>query len=566
MAAITTYAVVGNEALRSGSVDWSGAIDSMVFTNTTPPVGIYGRRGDVFVELVSTLPIGELAAPFPGWHATSFLDDYYYRVHVLPSRIDVGNLLSTQIRDVEVWNAWFDAQGLSSIDAAGATGLTLNGPAPTPTVFAPLESRRYELAINADGPPTLDAQFTFVFTADAPTLSVIGRRIVGWPIPIDWSDGVLERLEWSTDLMTAWSAKEQRVRLREHPRRSLEMTTIVGNNVERRLLENLMTAWQSRLYGVPIWPDAGLLEVDVPAGATVVPCDTATRDFEPGGLLALISDVDYEMAEIDTVSGDSVTMVLPLLSAWPAGSRVVPVRAARMTARQPLAYQSDAVATARIQWRLDGEWALDPAIEAGDYQGYPVLSSQTNWRDGQEAEWSRTVQEIDFTTGPVLVDDPSGFSIQSRTHAWLLGDRQETADFRAWLAARAGRLVPFWLASGQEDLEVVATIADTASSLTIVAQGYADYVAAAVGRRDVVIVAIDGQRFYRRITSAQPNGDGTETVVIDSPLGVTLTAAEIAMVSFLRFVRLAADAVEINHLSSEVAESSIALVGLRDDV
>jgi hypothetical protein len=118
-----------------------------------------------------------------GQRLASYFEDFYFRVHIRPDRIALGSLASEQSRSIEVWNAWLTANPLHAVNATGAEGMTLLGPAPPPTSFAANEARQYVLAVTPNGPPTVNATFTFVFGLDSGVLRATGRRIVGWAFP-----------------------------------------------------------------------------------------------------------------------------------------------------------------------------------------------------------------------------------------------------------------------------------------------------------------------------------------------------------------------------------------------
>jgi hypothetical protein len=154
----------------------------------------------------------------------------------------------------------------------------------------------------------------------------------------------------------------------------------------------------------------------------------------------------------------------------------------------------------------------------------------------------------------------------NRTHRWLLVGRAAIAAFRAWLAARAGKLKPFWLPSFQSDLAVVAPVGDTDAFLTLENRGYAEGPVAAVGRRDLMITTVSGARFYRRVTAASEIDAAREMVALDNGLGTTLQPNDFRQISFMRLVRLDTDKVEIAHVTDEVAEVVLSLRSLRDDL
>ncbi|MBN5101468.1 hypothetical protein JY461_11910, partial [Stenotrophomonas maltophilia] len=101
---------------------------------------------------------------------TSF-DDWYYRIHVLPLRIDLGNLVTNQVRYVQVWNAYLQQQTLASVTLENGEGVELVGPGAPPLAFSALQLRRWQLSVTTEGPPVIAASLSYDFVA-------LGRRTV----------------------------------------------------------------------------------------------------------------------------------------------------------------------------------------------------------------------------------------------------------------------------------------------------------------------------------------------------------------------------------------------------
>jgi hypothetical protein len=105
--------------------------------------------------------------------------------------------------------------------------------------------------------------------------------------------------------------------------------------------------------------------------------------------------------------------------------------------------------------------------------------------------------------------------------------------------------VPFWLSSGQSDVEVTRQINAADQHLAVKNIGYARYLASPTIRRDVVI----GQPAVGRIAGASRAGPRSRTdeelLTLDSSLGVTLALQDVLRISFLDLVRLEADAQEL---------------------
>lgn len=500
-----------------------------------------------------------------GMQVPSYFEDYYFRVHLLPGRINLGSLASEQSRTIEVWNARLTANTLASLTATGAEGMTLIGPAPAPTVFAANESRLYTLAVTPNGPPTVNATFLFAFAFDVATLLATGRRIVGWIFAPNWVQPVIERLEWLTDVMESHAGFEQRVRLRAGARRSFEYSALVGSDTERVKMENLLLSWQARVFGLPLWTDVAIAESPIPAGATSIAVTTTNRDFTVGGLVGLVLGMESEFAEITAVLPASLTIKSPLDTTWPIGTKILPVQPARVQNELGLTYLSDAIGQATVRFQLEDEWLLPAATETLDYRGFPVLLTATNWNEDVDSDYARKLNELDFLTGRRVIDDLSGIGTVRRTHRWLITGRAAIAAFRSWLAARAGRLTAFWMPSFQADMKVVSPISAFDSAITVENRAYAANVPAAIGRRDILIATTSGSRYYRRITGATALTPSTESIAIDSVVGAALLPDQIRHVSFMKLVRLDSDAIEIAHHTDDMAEVSISVRSIRDD-
>ena len=88
-------------------------------------------------------PVSAAGRPIVGFAAGSWSDDFYHRVHVIPSQLDIGNLFTTQSRTFRVWNAYLDsAKTLASVSESGTEGILITAPASPPTVFATNEERQ----------------------------------------------------------------------------------------------------------------------------------------------------------------------------------------------------------------------------------------------------------------------------------------------------------------------------------------------------------------------------------------------------------------------------------------
>jgi len=499
-----------------------------------------------------------------------FRRDWYDRVHIVPASIDLGNLLSSQTREIEVWNAHFTDQLLSGIAGTGTSGLTLTPPSGLnpPTTFAPLESRFYELKINNDGAPQINAAYTFSFLAETPRLQVTGSRVTIWKTRPNWARDVIERWQWLTDVLTAYDNSEQRVKLRAKPRREYEFQVTTWAR-ERQEMENALWGWQHRLFAVPIWQDRRQLLAGASAGGSALTVDTTNTEFEAGGLVILTDHEGLaEAQEILTVSSGSLALKLTLQNAWPEGTYAYPARLGRIGDQQRLARLTADVAELIVTIRFEDTgtvWAAQDSTPT--YRGLPVLEDKPNWAGDLEAALFHKIHEVDYQTGAIFVEYEGTVPNRLQQFRWLLDSRTEIDRYRKWLYARAGRLIPFWLPSQTVDFVATQPIGGGSTQLTVQNVGYTQFARQQNGRKDLRIQLNTGTIYYRRVLDAAVLSTDEETLQLDTALSASpIQPSDIRLVSFLSLARLDQDQLEIAWRTDQIAESAHNVRTLHYDV
>lgn len=524
--------------------DLDGALDA----------GAAARAVNLPVSMQANAQAGALAGGFGP-------DDWYERIHLRPGVITLGNLVSAQVRTVEVWNAHLTPQRLASLTPANDDGLTLTQPVPAPTTFGALESRLYTLSISLDGPPTIDARYTFTFPAQSPVLAVTGARVIGLMFRPNWREPLVERLLWLTDIITHRDGTEQRIGLRGTPRREWEYAVAAQGPAAARL-EALVYGWAARVFAAPVWTDPQFLPTALPAGSTSITATTQHRDFAADTLAALVADdLRFELVEIASVTlgaPGAIALKRPTQADWPAGTRLFPARLVRIADAVRVGRPNPQTAEATLRLTVEPLQPLgdNPGPAPAQYLGQDVYLTRPNWSGGLDVEIARELAElIDADTGPVAVDDPARAASVVRSHRWTLKGRASIAAFRAWLIARAGRRVPAWLPSHARDLELEATAGASATTLVVTDIHYRAQYAQVPGRRDLLIRLPSGATALRRIVGADQVVAGQERIQIDAGPGETIGAG--AWISFLGLHRLDGDRVELRWHTPEVLDCTL---------
>ena len=193
------------------------------------------------------------------------------------------------------------------------------------------------------------------------------------------------------------------------------------------------------------------------------------------------------------------------------------------------------------------------------YKGYDLLTYNPDREGTGKIRYTRLATAVDPHTGKRRVDDHAGVSIPRQSFRWTAMGLSEIAALRAFIAARKGKAVPFWTPTYSRDLVLSRDISAGDGTLVIKDTGYVKYLFQFISRQYLAIINPDGSYITRQITSAVNNGNGTETLTLDSTISSALTASA-TLVSFLTFCRLADDDVRMNWQTLELVTTDITFV------
>ena len=516
-------------------------------------------------------PINVLGRPKDANSCGNFVLDFYDRIHITPVLINLGNLTSSQERTFEVWNAYFSGQNLASITPDGdTTGIILTEPVLPPTVYGALESRIYTLNFDTVGPAAIDVVWTFDFPLEDPTFTAFGNRIIIFAFAPDWSEPVVDKYEWLTQIIEAENGIERRHRLRTNPRRSIEYQMLM-NETEKRWLERYFWTWKGRAFAVPIWSDCKKTTTLTAIGSLNIDLDTTDfTSFKDGGIAIFVNNYDdSEAVEIVSVNPTSLTLIRGTAKTWLAGSRIYPAQTGRMVDTISMSQPTADVTMGQIRFELVDNVALEAIDSPVPYEDDFILDRKPNRVSDLDVSWQSKYGLVDFSIAQPFVDDRAGFPDQVFRLNFAEGGRENIWFWMNWIHARAGKWSKFWMPSQGRDFQVVTKVDFNDNILEVVDTQYRDFYAFHVGKVDIAIFTRDGNVYYRAITSAQekaPVGSGVELLGIDLQLGTDYEVDEIKQVSFLHPVRLDSDTVEINWHTQEMAEINFNTRVILDDV
>lgn len=527
--------------------------DGHVFGAVTSPFLVEDSK--TALTHIAVTRVGNVSVPaqmaIAGVKLKSYLQDYYFRVHVRPSRIDLGNLLSSQTRQVEVWNAHLTSKLLASITRESVEGLVLSEPVATPTTFGADEARVYTLSVSTNGPPVIDAKYTFNFPSEPVSLSVVGRRVVVWPfVP---QTKFREQLQWMTDVMQAYSA-EQRLALRAAPRQTLQYDFQLDQQQYSRA-KAISTQWAHRVYGAPIWSESTRVG-NLSAGITSIAFDTTNADYRANDIvLVWESDEKFVAAETTTMTAGGVTLKLPLDRSY-SNAFVMPLRFARTLQGTEFSRMAHTVTRARLAFLVNNNVDLGASIGLPQYRGKDVMTDRSVVLSDMSEKIVRAVDVFDNGSGPVTIDQERAYPDRTEVLSMDPQNRAEVWRMRKWLHARRGKQRTFWLPGWNRDLILLENVLASATSMTVRPIGYPLY----YGVTDIMVQLNSGALLFNRVLSGATDPSGNEVLALEAAFGTLISVADVALICFIKHVRLDTDNADINHDYAGRASCAVAVV------
>lgn len=505
------------------------------------------------------------AVQFPDWSS-----ELFGRILVVPKRLDLGNVLSDQSREVEVANLFLTDVELQAL-STDVLGLTLvndpvTGSPPTPLTISPFGSFVLEVAIEADGPATIDGDITFTFDVYPLDVPVTGTRVIVFAfrplIPIR------EMLEWKTDIIEAYDGTEQRAALRQAPVTRLTMS-FIRELLSDNQIRQLFFDWLPRPFAVPLWFEAERTTAGITSGDLTVNIDTTRGRFAAGQLVFIYADDQtYEAIEVESLTDTSVTLVTGVVGNYPSQTIVTPV----MVAYAKTVPNSSRIPNVMTQHTVEFT-EIEPtktadAMGASVYDGQILMDDCNLSVSGEADGWDRPVTVLDSGSGRVLQFSRMDYSRFRTRKVWRVFSQEDIWRIRRLLHYLNGSRDTFFLPSFRADFTVTATIGPASASMRVVNTGYSKF---SRGRRpfgEVRITRTVGLPIVRSITSITSiTEDGSEELItVDAPFdnSFAITVPEIVRAEFVYYVRISDDTAEFVHDRLGQAEITINLVGVKE--
>jgi hypothetical protein len=518
-----------------------------------PPLMHARSRGD------QVFPVGIERAVHPG---RFFVDDFYNRIHLIPPRIDVGNLTEKVVYDIEFFNAFLQNVYLDEITPYNTDGIVLSN-IDVPKLIYALLSITAQVTLNLSGPAIIDGNFTFSFSIGPDlVLDIVGQRIIPFPISPNWTEPVTEELSYYTQIIESRDGTEQRIILRVKPRWRIKYS-ILENGIRVNLIESLLAGWGGRSYAVPIWFKKSKITLPVLGDESVIQCDTANRGFKKGDLCIIWLDaMTAEAHEIDTVGTNQLTFVYPVSQPFPYGY-VIPARLCHLNGQMT---SIGAVATnlieAQVTFEADLPETIEPSPIPDTYDGLGIFPYGHDYTKPLTRSFIRSMNVYDSGLGIFNWDDRRGYPIDEfEIDDIMLMGLAEVEKFKGFVASVNAQAKAFYYRINEEQL-LLSRRLDMGSNFMYIKNTSYGILEQHIKSRQTLVMYTTTGRLIFNITSYMATDQNDIMLFTDTSWQKSYEIEEVNQISFLVKVRLDQDDYVYKYNIDNVAVINVKLKGV----
>lgn len=440
---------------------------------------------------------------------------------------------------------------------------------------------------------------------------IYGRSM--WPLPPNWKDGMTESFEFSTQIITAASGKEQRLSRRTKPRRAISMRHTLTTADEAAQYQAIIRKRQWRPMLVPQWHMASRTLVAGKVGDT-----SLTLDKEPPATwgavkaLYLVSGDDRQLLNVLRVSGSTVMLRDSLTFPVPRGSDIMPVqygllnndlsssRAISTTIEAQVGFtilpQTDSFTVPPVSSYNDliafiaeqgHRWAkyirraavLNPAVWPtwppmpsnyttrmtfelnGDTR--MVITRKPNWVSAVTVADTWQYDLIDYYNSAVTPGYAENAGRRTFQAQWTAFTYDEVIDILAVFYALRGAQVACWVPSWSHDLTAAEDM-PAPNQLRVERNAVIDEEILLDDPSIALMVETFDGRMYCAAATSVTTSVGVSTITLDREFFSALKKTDIMRISLMYRVRQASDSVELTWHARGIAELQTAFITVQE--
>ena len=365
----------------------------------------------------------------------------------------------------------------------------------------------------------------------------------------DWSEEPESTYSFLTDIVQSHDGVEQRVALRNNPRKTFTHQYTL-EALEASEFKHKLRSWFDTIYLVPDFTEVPVFREGEGAEDYIIPMLPDSNAFE-GNDKVLIESKLYDLHRLSGQSSTTIDISPALNNSLQAGTPVYRVNKCAVVTEPSFLQLSSSVLQVSIKFEVLPDWFIprerdkeNPAVTA---YGIPVLTLRPNRARDLTASYKAALEQFDPGPGLYRRERIQDYTLTSYT--WDFYNLSQITEFKRLMYACQGSCGQFFAESENDDIYIAADLDGVSTELFAIKAFLTE--AGAVGRY-IAITLIDGSKHYRKVTNCISD-ETTETLTLDtSP--PEATKDQIARISWLDCCRFLSDEFKFKHHTDEAAQ------------
>lgn len=544
-----------------------------VFRTTTESDGLaYSYLPFLYGSKTETHPDAVNPRALDGEFLWGYVDDFYNRIHLIPTLLNFGSVSGKQTRNFRFWSAYRFPTELTAIDFTDFDGISLFGIENGDT-FGPLQLVTGQIEVSLVGPQNIDASVLFTLdSGGSAELSIIGVRGGAAVFKPTWSSPLRQDIEFKTSISSSLSDREQRQSERYEPRVRMNYPYAAfasGSLVSENSLREFLRTKSHIVASGPIWTDFVRVGSDTASGTDLIDVDSFPSWLAPGAtiavydpntnvpVLSLVNSIDVGLGQIEILGGLGYDIA--------ADSKIYRFESLWFETPATVSYVTNRVSTTEVSLLIDPTsvtYAVPPAAPK-TLAGREVFDTRENWATAPQITYDRVGRSLDYGIGVFQRQADADYTAEVRQLAFVGRSREDSILLRDVFIRARGRQGEFWRPSFTDDM-VTKTLPSVGATTIVIEGSYtgSTYIDSEM-HRGLRFTTVSGDIEDYTIVGMSFN-DLTDETYIELGEGWRDVGAveNISRTDWLMVWRFATDTLTIEWVTDEVAQMQMTIQSL----
>lgn len=521
------------------------------------------------VSLTDNLPVSVTPSNISAFAMTSYVTDFYNRIHFDKQQVDFGPILQDVPVDVTIWNAYLDdTVELSDLTFPSFIGIGFSGFV-LPMELTPLRQVTVQVVAQAQGSAKIDNTLVWGFDNGYEfSMALSGTRLRVWDIPPDWRTSYRKSYSFKTEIIASRSKREKRRALRRTPRMTIEfMVQATGDKF--RKLNRMMRSWQHLPFVMPDYTRYVNSTGSMLAGASTITISSVPSWLAPGVKVVLRSGEVFESFTLSAIVGNTLTFDEWGERDWPAGTRLYRGYVGNLDTSVANPRLTNGVSQMTVRF-TEAPWSspvIDPATASTTFNDREVFLLRPNWVNQVQNTFIHDVDVLDYDRGPVSRFLPVDYGQEQRQGVYLRRNSAEAEAIIDFYLRMHGRQGEFYMPTWEKDFEPMLPALAGDNTLWVAGPELAEVYGNSTTMKVIVAVMRSGDLIMRKVTSLEVVdswGIENSLFTLDGTWGTEISVDTVRMMCWMPVHRLASDDITLEFITSQVANVPVTAISLED--